>query len=190
MSFDIRDHTIPAGGMLPIQETGKYFVLLEAGGNVNVTFKRANSTIGNALNIDAPFSIGPMLDGMTGVELTAVSGAETVVKIGITDDPVDYLRVSGVVSINTGSTASVSKVTASNVSDVLLAADATRRSAVIINTSTTDTVYIDTAAAVAGTGFPIYPRQSVTIDKAPQSAWNVIRGGTNNVDLRIIEEND
>lgn len=190
MSLDIRDHTIPAGGRLPLELSGKHFSLLESGGNVNITFKRRNSAIGSALNVDAPFSIGPMPDEFESVELTAVSGAPTVVKVGITDDPVEYLRVSGVVSVDTGAAATVSKVTATNVSAPLVAADNARRSIVVMNTNTTETAYINSGGAATINDFPIYPRTPITLDRAPKAAWNVIRGAAANIDLRVIEEFD
>jgi hypothetical protein len=85
-------------------------------------------------------------------------------------------------------TATVTRPTAGAASAAALAANAARRGAVILNLSTTETVYINfgaTAAATA-TGFPIAPGGFYVL--TTRQAVNAIRGAAADVSLAIAEE--
>lgn len=80
----------------------------------------------------------------------------------------------------------VTQVTAGAASGTLFAANAKRYSILVLNTSQTETVWCDDGAATVGGGFPIYPRAAIRFTH--QEAMNVIRGGSSNVTLALVEE--
>jgi len=105
MSFDIRDHSIPAGQRVPLMVPGRFLTIISATESLNVYFVRANTRYGKISGLDAPFSVGPVVPAFEGVEIETASGLADTVKLGITDDPVQYLRTAGAVTVTSGSIA-------------------------------------------------------------------------------------
>lgn len=88
-----------------------------------------------------------------------------------------------------GTTLVVSKVTVGAVSGVLLAANTARRRVRFKNTHATDTFYFrDDGGAATVNDYPVGPGEETLIETT--DGFNAIRGGANDVDVRILEERD
>lgn len=96
--------------------------------------------------------------------------------------------ISGIVDVSgKGATINNAAVTVGTVAAVLLAANADRRSMIILNNSAND-IYIGSDATVTtANGLKIAAGQTITIDKAPQAAIYAI-GSAAGLDVRTLEE--
>lgn len=192
MRTQVQNHTIPLNTKLPWLIPGRFFILMETSEPVNVYFIKASTVTGQALGIEAPFSIGPVEGvGFDGIHIETVSGAVHTVKMGIGTDPMDYQRLAGGVSVSRGNVIANDTVTvdATVGGTLIAAANSGRAGLTIANTHATEILYLGASGVTVANGFPVGPGATAEITRAPEAALYGIRSGAD-IDVRKFEEKD
>lgn len=175
--------TIAANSGQDVAASGNYIFLKSANANVRVVVDQqyVHMQAGDRWDIPQGFK-GFRIENETAGSISA----EFIVDRGA------YVRseVTGSITLTSGANIIINNHTVGAASATLLAADTTRRSVAITNTSTAETIYINVGGAATVLDFPIYPRETLVLDKSATVAITAIRGGAANVDVRTLQELD
>lgn len=126
-------------------------------------------------------------------ELTLLSDVDQtiVLTVGYGDISDDRLNISGSIDASSnGTTITNTAHTVGTSAAELLAADSTRRSVLIKNMDTTNSIFVGADNTVTtANGFEIEAGQAIAMDKAPQAAIHAI-GAAASIDVRTLQESN
>lgn len=190
--MDVKSHVLVANARTRIHHPGRFFMLIETGAELDVTFEFRGSPIGEiGVDVQAGYKRFPgnwadLKDGRFDTVVLTSAINQTVV-IGISQSAADYTRTLSVVEVeqpNAGSTAG--DQTAGVGSSEIAASNADRRLIHIQNTGTTNNARVGPGVVTATRGVQLQPGQSVTLRTS--AAINAIREGGADTTLGVTEE--
>lgn len=174
--------TIPANSGQDVAAAGNYIFMKSASADVRVVLDQQSVHMQAGDRWDVP-------EGFKGFRIENETGGSITCELIV--DRGGYFRseVTGNMTITKGANITVNNHTVGVASATLLAADTNRRSVMITNTSTTATVYINVGGAATVNDFPIYPRETITLDAAATVAITAIASAAG-TDVRTLTESD
>ena len=166
--MDVRRLALIAGDRTRIVQPGRFFMLLEAGGPLDITFEVNNSPIGElARNVEAGYQRFPgdwadPQDGQyTSVILTSATAQN--VQIGISQQAADYKRTVGIVQIDQPNAIVTVDDVAVTVAVVTIAVANTSRREIHIQNLGPGNIRLGETGITAGRGLQLLPGQPVTL---------------------------
>ncbi len=158
--MNVAEITITAGEKRQIQG-GRFFKLLDTDSQVDVVFKVNNQPLYKAIGVKGGFEARPEVN----FDMVEISSATTqTIKYGVSYGEGGDTRLVGEVTVSQPSQiVDYPDVTITG-SVEILAANASRKRALIHNNSTTSTARVGGPALVFGKGIALYPQTTIEIE--------------------------
>lgn len=155
---------------------GRWFRLLECGGDVRVRLMKAGRVVYNADEVEAGFWSMPE-GGFDSVDVTSLAGPQ-LVKVGISDGTAGYDRYTGTVNLALGDSVTNTGLVAVGIAATLIVpADASRKGIRFLNAGA-NVVYLGGAGVDLANGCLKLNGGDLWVEgDAPAAAWYAIADG-------------